>query len=125
MRCRYWKGQGFYVNLVHEVLNVLALLFMLLFSTFLLFIVNWEFLRSDCRNEKECEVGHLLLQDPFHSQRLSFWTLLKILYLFLFFAIWIGNLILRLNEIRSSWYVKQFCQIKLGVSEDHIKVRFS
>eukprot|EP00210_Caulerpa_lentillifera_P002276 g2186.t1 len=94
---------------------------MLLFSAFLLFVVNWGFLTSDCRNDEKCEVSHLLYQNPFHYQNLSLWTLLKVSYIVLFLVMWISNLILQFNELRGSWYIKQFCQSRLGVSEDHIK----
>ncbi len=59
--CRYWHGRGLSSILISGLLNVLALGFTLVFSTFLLLFVNWPALHSECIVNDTCDIASAVI----------------------------------------------------------------
>ena len=54
---RYYEEKGFAVILVSRILNLLALAFTIVFSAFLLLIVKWRALHSECILRDTCDIS--------------------------------------------------------------------
>lgn len=57
IRTRYWHGRGLAAIWFAGLLNVLALAFTIVFSTFLLLFVNWSALHSECIVNDTCDIA--------------------------------------------------------------------
>ena len=119
---RYWQGKGFYTIILREVLNLVALLFTVAFSGFLLLFVNWGKLDSKRITEDRVDIIHIVIKPhPLQGEPLI-WSSLKLIYLVIFSLYWVWTLTLFLFELPGMLDVKRLCNYRLGVSERQIKV---
>ncbi|GMH34130.1 hypothetical protein BSKO_01964 [Bryopsis sp. KO-2023] len=118
---RFWHGKGFYNIVLREVINLLALLFTILFSAFLLLFVKWEAIHNSCVREGTCSLSSIVdMTHPFVGDSVL-WILLRIFYLIFFSLYWVYALVVFLVDLPGLWDVKRFCNYRLGISEREIQ----
>jgi len=116
----YFKERGFTCIVITRVLNVVALAFIIMFSTFLLAFVNWPVVLQ-C-NSASCAQDQVLKARPFENV----WNGDKYDLFVLSFTIVCGlfmlhNLFMCLYDIKEFYLIKRFVNDKLGVSEREMR----
>lgn len=120
--CRFWQGKGFYNIVLKELTNLVALLFTICSSAFLLLFVDWDAINQKCIKDGSCSLAEVILvAHPLAGHSLS-WILWRILYLVFFSMYWLYTLVIFVVDIPGMWDVKCFCNNRLGISERDIQV---
>eukprot|EP00397_Hematodinium_sp_SG-2012_P008259 GEMP01008315.1.p1 GENE.GEMP01008315.1~~GEMP01008315.1.p1 ORF type:complete len:680 (-),score=62.29 GEMP01008315.1:1326-3365(-) len=112
---RYYESKGFSGTVAVEALNCIALLFTVVFSFTLVFLVNWHAL-STCHQDTEgsrCQDIKFFYEHPFKDLR---WYHYIFMLYFLFFLIFCLISAWRaVTEIRTAADMRSFYQYNLGV----------
>eukprot|EP00735_Rhodelphis_limneticus_P008705 TRINITY_DN2204_c0_g1::TRINITY_DN2204_c0_g1_i1::g.6795::m.6795 TRINITY_DN2204_c0_g1::TRINITY_DN2204_c0_g1_i1::g.6795 ORF type:complete len:643 (-),score=90.70,sp/Q8RUS5/ATG9_ARATH/39.49/7e-154,APG9/PF04109.11/8.2e-128,DUF4231/PF14015.1/1.3e+04,DUF4231/PF14015.1/0.033 TRINITY_DN2204_c0_g1_i1:613-2541(-) len=111
----YYLEKGFICIVIKRILNLMTLAFTILFSAFLLLFVDWKELLHRCRIENECD--NITAVDWHALDELTNYEALVLVYLILFSLYWIWNVYRLLMDIRDNYEVKQWYDVKLGISE--------
>jgi len=104
----YFVGKGFYCILLRHVLNLLTILFTILFATFLVSFIDYRVLQET--NNWNAAVD---FHRPLHP--------IMIVCIIVFGLFWVWQIVQLLRQTKHNWEIKNFCWNILKVSESDIQ----
>lgn len=118
---RYHQDKGFQVILVSRILNLLALGFTIVFSALLLLCVRWNEFHAQCIEEDTCDISEVVFElHPLQTGG-PFWNAMAVMYLSIFGAYWLYNLVHLVLDLRAAAAIRSFTTDKLGLSERQLR----
>ncbi|KAK9802892.1 hypothetical protein WJX73_002447 [Symbiochloris irregularis] len=118
---RYHQDKGFQVILVSQILNLLALGFTIAFSALLLLCVRWGAFHAECVEHDTCDISEVAFDLHPLQSGFTFWNIMAVMYLSIFTAYWLYNLVHMLLELRAAAAIRSFTTDKLGLSERQLR----
>ncbi|KAK9829634.1 hypothetical protein WJX72_006986 [[Myrmecia] bisecta] len=118
---KYYEEKGFLCIVTSRVLNLLALGFTVVFSGFLLLFVKWHALRSECILENTCDITQVAIDSQPLAAGVTLWSGLCVIYLAIFSAYWLYNLVHAAMDVRAAVDIHHFTTHKLGLSERQLR----
>lgn len=106
----YWEGKGFWVILIGECLNVLALAFTGAASGALLIGIDYGCFKSSALHEANESIWEACFHSNLSLHPLSTWRILSTLYLIAFFCYWGFALVcelLKVEKMRNRYLMEQ------------------
>ncbi len=117
---RYWHDKGMTNILVSRLLNLAALAFTILCSSFLLLFVDWGALSDPCIHAGTCDILSVALHAHPLANKSGAYVGMAGLYLGVVALYWLWTLAHFVSDMRDVAEVKNFTNNKLGISERQV-----
>lgn len=114
----YFKERGFTCIVTTRILNVLALAFIIFFSTFLLAFVDWHQVLQ-CKSDS-CDHSAMLRKHPFGDVGTNLYDSFVLGFTIVCCLFLSHNLCMCFYEVKEFYLIKRFVNDKLGISEREI-----
>jgi autophagy-related protein 9 len=122
----FYRGKGLYSMVASSVVDLLTLGFTVIFSTFLLALVDWEGMVTHCsaadgadtqleRHEECPNFNHFISYDFFAHPTKSLGRFFLLCYLVLFAFIWVWNFLALFPALKTGWHMHRFYRDSLQI----------